>query len=177
MERLRGRHVPVVVTTEPLVERLPHAVWAFESPVGRTETFQALELARAKADADNQQHDGSSARAELERVRADAHDKQQRINEEHAVRATVLQSLETDYVDYRRVLNDLRRPVIAQPAAARKSRTKLIAHSDRRTAAAADGRVRGECDQVARVHAPRRAHVQTQSLDLAFRVAELLRAS
>jgi asparagine synthase (glutamine-hydrolysing) len=47
MERLRGRHVPVVVTTEPLVESLPHAVWAFESPVGRTETFQALEIARA----------------------------------------------------------------------------------------------------------------------------------
>jgi asparagine synthase (glutamine-hydrolysing) len=47
MERLHGRHVPVVVTTEPLVERLPHAVWAFESPVGRTETFQALEIARA----------------------------------------------------------------------------------------------------------------------------------
>ena len=53
MERLRGRHVPVVVTTEPLVERLPHAVWAFESPVGRTETFQALEIARAA------HHDGS----------------------------------------------------------------------------------------------------------------------
>lgn len=47
MARLRGRHVPVVVTSEPLVECLPHAVWAFESPVGRTETFQALEIARA----------------------------------------------------------------------------------------------------------------------------------
>jgi asparagine synthase (glutamine-hydrolysing) len=50
MDRLHGRHVPVVVTTEPLVERLPHAVWAFESPVGRTETFQALEIARAAHD-------------------------------------------------------------------------------------------------------------------------------
>jgi asparagine synthase (glutamine-hydrolysing) len=45
--RLGIRHVPVIVTSDPLVEHLPHAVWAFESPVGRTETFQALEIARA----------------------------------------------------------------------------------------------------------------------------------
>lgn len=50
MDRLRGRHVPVIVTAEPLMERLPYAVWAFESPVGRTETFQALEVARAARD-------------------------------------------------------------------------------------------------------------------------------
>ena len=47
MERLHGRHVPIVVTAEPLIEHLPHAVWAFESPVGRTETVQALEIGRA----------------------------------------------------------------------------------------------------------------------------------
>ena len=47
MDRLRGCHVPLIVTPEPLIERLPHAVWAFESPVGRTETIQALEIGRA----------------------------------------------------------------------------------------------------------------------------------
>jgi asparagine synthase (glutamine-hydrolysing) len=47
MERLGGRHVPVVVTADPLVQLLPDAVWHFESPVGRTETVQALAIARA----------------------------------------------------------------------------------------------------------------------------------
>jgi asparagine synthase (glutamine-hydrolysing) len=50
MERLGGRHVPVVVTAEPLVQLLPDAVWHFESPVGRTETVQALAIARAARD-------------------------------------------------------------------------------------------------------------------------------
>jgi asparagine synthase (glutamine-hydrolysing) len=36
-----------VVTAEPLVQLLPDAVWHFESPVGRTETVQALAIARA----------------------------------------------------------------------------------------------------------------------------------
>ena len=47
MERLGGRHVPVIVTAEPLADLLPEAVWHFESPVGRTETVQALVIARA----------------------------------------------------------------------------------------------------------------------------------
>jgi asparagine synthase (glutamine-hydrolysing) len=47
MERLGGRHVPVIVTAEPLADLLPEAVWHFESPVGRTETVQALVTARA----------------------------------------------------------------------------------------------------------------------------------
>jgi asparagine synthase (glutamine-hydrolysing) len=47
MERLGGRHVPVIVTAEPLAELLPELVWHFESPVGRTETVQALVIAKA----------------------------------------------------------------------------------------------------------------------------------
>lgn len=47
MERLGGHHEPVVVTAQPLIDLLPDAVWHFESPVGRTETVQALEIGRA----------------------------------------------------------------------------------------------------------------------------------
>jgi asparagine synthase (glutamine-hydrolysing) len=47
MQRLGGRHVPVIVTADPLAELLPELVWHFESPVGRTETVQALVIARA----------------------------------------------------------------------------------------------------------------------------------
>lgn len=47
MERLGGRHEPVIVTAQPLIDLLPEAVWHFESPVGRTETVQALEIGRA----------------------------------------------------------------------------------------------------------------------------------
>lgn len=47
MERLDGRHAPIIVGADLLVQGLPHAVWAFESPEGRTETVQALEIARA----------------------------------------------------------------------------------------------------------------------------------
>lgn len=47
MERLGGRHEPVIVTAQPLIDLLPDAVWHFESPVGRTETIQGLEIGRA----------------------------------------------------------------------------------------------------------------------------------
>jgi asparagine synthase (glutamine-hydrolysing) len=47
MERLGGRHEPVYVTAEPLLDGLPLAVWHFENPVGRTETVQSLEIGRA----------------------------------------------------------------------------------------------------------------------------------
>jgi asparagine synthase (glutamine-hydrolysing) len=47
MERLGGRHVPVYVTSQPLIEKLPLAVWHFENPVGRTETIQSFEIGRA----------------------------------------------------------------------------------------------------------------------------------
>lgn len=46
MERLGGRHEPVIVTPEPLAQLLPLAVWHFGSPVGRTETVQALAIGR-----------------------------------------------------------------------------------------------------------------------------------
>ncbi len=47
MERINGRHEPVVVTAETMVSRLPEAVWHLENPVGRSETVQFLELGRA----------------------------------------------------------------------------------------------------------------------------------
>jgi asparagine synthase (glutamine-hydrolysing) len=47
MERLGGRHVPVYVTAQPLIDELPLAVWHFENPVGRTETIQSFEVGRA----------------------------------------------------------------------------------------------------------------------------------
>lgn len=47
MSRLGGRHEPVIVTADLLHEMLPQAVWHLESPVGRTETIQMLEVARA----------------------------------------------------------------------------------------------------------------------------------
>lgn len=47
MERLGGRHEPVFVTPQPLIDVLPEAIWHFESPVGRTETVQQLEIGRA----------------------------------------------------------------------------------------------------------------------------------
>ncbi|HZD53304.1 MAG TPA: asparagine synthase-related protein [Woeseiaceae bacterium] len=47
IDRLGGRHEPVIVTANLLYERLPEAVWYLESPVGRTETIQMLEIARA----------------------------------------------------------------------------------------------------------------------------------
>ena len=46
MERLNGRHEPVVVTAETLALRLPEVVWYLENPVGRSETVQFLELGR-----------------------------------------------------------------------------------------------------------------------------------
>jgi asparagine synthase (glutamine-hydrolysing) len=47
MELLGGRHEPVIVTSDLVDELLPEAVWYFESPVGRTETVQMLEIGRA----------------------------------------------------------------------------------------------------------------------------------
>jgi asparagine synthase (glutamine-hydrolysing) len=47
MERLGGRHVPVYVTAQPLIDELPLAVWHFESPIGRTEMIQSFEVGRA----------------------------------------------------------------------------------------------------------------------------------
>lgn len=51
MQRLGGRHEPVIVTSELLQRHLPEAIWYFDSPVGRTETIQMFEIGRAARDA------------------------------------------------------------------------------------------------------------------------------
>lgn len=46
MECLRGTHEALVVPGSELLSRLPAAVWYLENPIGRSETFQYLALAR-----------------------------------------------------------------------------------------------------------------------------------
>ena len=46
MECLGGHHEALVVSHEELLTRLPAAVWHLENPIGRSETFQYLALAK-----------------------------------------------------------------------------------------------------------------------------------
>ncbi|MFL6549344.1 MAG: asparagine synthase-related protein, partial [Povalibacter sp.] len=46
MASLGGQHEPMVVANEELLSKLPMAVWHLENPIGRSETFQYLSLAR-----------------------------------------------------------------------------------------------------------------------------------
>lgn len=46
MSCLNGTHEPLVVESAELFSRLPLAVWHLENPIGRSETFQYLALAR-----------------------------------------------------------------------------------------------------------------------------------
>ena len=46
MASLNGRHEPLIVENSELMSRLPIAVWHLENPIGRSETFQYMSLAR-----------------------------------------------------------------------------------------------------------------------------------
>jgi asparagine synthase (glutamine-hydrolysing) len=46
MQCLRGTHEALIVPSAELISRLPTAVWYLENPIGRSETFQYLALAR-----------------------------------------------------------------------------------------------------------------------------------
>ena len=46
MECLQGKHEPLVVESAELLSRLPVAVWHLENPIGRSETFQYLSIAK-----------------------------------------------------------------------------------------------------------------------------------
>ncbi|HEU4655320.1 MAG TPA: asparagine synthase-related protein [Steroidobacteraceae bacterium] len=46
MAALNGKHEPLIVENAELMARLPVAVWHLENPIGRSETFQYLALAR-----------------------------------------------------------------------------------------------------------------------------------
>jgi asparagine synthase (glutamine-hydrolysing) len=46
MQCLRGTHEALIVPSTELISRLPTAVWYLENPIGRSETFQYLALAR-----------------------------------------------------------------------------------------------------------------------------------
>ena len=46
MECLQGKHEPLVVESAELLSRLPIAVWHLENPIGRSETFQYLSIAK-----------------------------------------------------------------------------------------------------------------------------------
>jgi asparagine synthase (glutamine-hydrolysing) len=50
MECVGGHHEPLVVSHEELLSRLPIAVWHLENPIGRSETFQYLALAKTARD-------------------------------------------------------------------------------------------------------------------------------
>jgi asparagine synthase (glutamine-hydrolysing) len=50
MERLNGTHQAIVVPSSELIAKLPAAVWYLENPIGRSETFQYLALARLARD-------------------------------------------------------------------------------------------------------------------------------
>lgn len=50
MQCLGGTHVPLVVPSSELLARLPTAVWYLENPIGRSETFQYLALAKVARD-------------------------------------------------------------------------------------------------------------------------------
>jgi asparagine synthase (glutamine-hydrolysing) len=46
MACLNGKHEPLIVENAELMSRLPVAVWHLENPIGRSETFQYLALAK-----------------------------------------------------------------------------------------------------------------------------------
>jgi asparagine synthase (glutamine-hydrolysing) len=46
MRHLNGEHRPLIVDNDELYARLPVAVWHLENPIGRSETFQYLALAK-----------------------------------------------------------------------------------------------------------------------------------
>ena len=46
MQRLEGKHEPLIVQSSELISRLPLAVWHLENPIGRSETFQYLGIAK-----------------------------------------------------------------------------------------------------------------------------------
>jgi asparagine synthase (glutamine-hydrolysing) len=46
MTRLRGAHEVLVVPSAELISQLPAAVWHLENPIGRSETFQYLAIAK-----------------------------------------------------------------------------------------------------------------------------------
>jgi asparagine synthase (glutamine-hydrolysing) len=50
MACLGGEHRPLVVSHEELSSKLPLAVWHLENPIGRSETFQYLAIAKAARD-------------------------------------------------------------------------------------------------------------------------------
>jgi asparagine synthase (glutamine-hydrolysing) len=50
MQRLNGEHRPLIVEDTELLAKLPSAVWHLENPIGRSETFQYLALARQARD-------------------------------------------------------------------------------------------------------------------------------
>jgi asparagine synthase (glutamine-hydrolysing) len=50
MDCLQGKHEPLVVDNAELMSRLPVAVWHLENPIGRSETFQYLAIARLARD-------------------------------------------------------------------------------------------------------------------------------
>ena len=50
MACLGGDHRPLVVSHEELSSKLPLAVWHLENPIGRSETFQYLAIAKAARD-------------------------------------------------------------------------------------------------------------------------------
>ena len=50
MNCLRGAHHALIVPGAELISRLPTAVWCLENPIGRSETFQYLALARTARD-------------------------------------------------------------------------------------------------------------------------------
>jgi asparagine synthase (glutamine-hydrolysing) len=46
MRHLNGEHRPLIVDNDELLAKLPLAVWHLENPIGRSETFQYLALAK-----------------------------------------------------------------------------------------------------------------------------------
>ncbi len=46
MSHLKGRHETLIVSNEELIAKLPLAVWHLENPIGRSETFQYLAVAK-----------------------------------------------------------------------------------------------------------------------------------
>jgi asparagine synthase (glutamine-hydrolysing) len=46
MASLNGKHEPLIVENSELMSQLPIAVWHLENPIGRSETFQYMALAR-----------------------------------------------------------------------------------------------------------------------------------